>query len=129
LLSLRRDGVISDDVFEQLSTEVDAQLSEGFPAMPDGTDIRTQFMELTLSDDSSSVGKTIAELNIPRTAVLVSIQRGEETIIPRGDTTLNVGDVVTTLCERDTISALKSILLAEVGINSPDEVNSKIKND
>jgi CPA1 family monovalent cation:H+ antiporter len=47
LLSLRRDGVISDDVFEQLSTEVDAQLSEGFPALPDESESRTQFLELT----------------------------------------------------------------------------------
>jgi CPA1 family monovalent cation:H+ antiporter len=121
LLSLRRDGVISDDVFEQLSTEVDAQLSEGFSSLPDEDATRTQFLELTLSEDSASVGKTIAELAIPRTAVLVSIQRGEEVIIPRGDTTLHVGDVVTTLCERATISALKQILLVGNGEkSSPD---------
>jgi Trk K+ transport system NAD-binding subunit len=47
--------------------------------------------------------------------VLVSIQRGEEIIIPRGDTILRVGDVVTTLCERDTIATLKHMLLSEDG--------------
>ena len=52
-----------------------------------------------------------AELNIPRAAVLVSIQRGEETIIPRGDTILQCGDVVTTLCERDTIPSVRRLLL------------------
>ncbi len=115
LLSLRQDGVISDDVFEQLSTEVDAQLSEGFSALPDESETRTQFLELILNDDTTAVGKTIAELNVPRSAVLVSIQRGEEIIIPRGDTILRVGDVVTTLCERDTIATLKQVLLAEDG--------------
>ena len=125
LLSLRRDGVISDDIFEQLSTEVDAQLSEGFSALPDETEARTQFLEVTLTDDSSAIGKTIAELGIPRAAVLVSIQRGEEVIIPRGDTVLHVGDVVTTLCERDTISSLKNILLAEDGANTPEIVKSE----
>jgi NhaP-type Na+/H+ and K+/H+ antiporter len=115
LLSLRQDGVISDDVFEQLSTEVDAQLSEGFSALPDESETLTQFLELTLNDDSAAVGKTIAELNVPRSAVLVSIQRGEEIIIPRGDTILRVGDVVTTLCERDTIATLKHMLLSEDG--------------
>lgn len=123
LLSLRQDGVISDDVFEQLSTEVDAQLSEGLSTLPDEAETRTQFLALTLSDNSTAVSKTIAELNIPRTAVLVSIQRGEEIIIPRGDTTLHVGDVVTTLCERDSISSLKQILLAEDDKNSPDDTN------
>ena len=112
LLSLRRDGVISDEVFEQLSTDVDAQLSEGPPSLPDEVGTRTQFLEVTIPDDSQAIGKTIAELGIPRTAVFVSIQRHDETIIPRGDTRLHVGDVVTTLCERETIDSVKGLLLA-----------------
>jgi NhaP-type Na+/H+ and K+/H+ antiporter len=112
LFDLRQDGVISDEVFEQLSTEVDAQLDEGYSSLPDEAEPRTQFLEVTLPDDSIAVGKTIAELEIPRAAVLVSIQRGDEIIIPRGDTLLHVGDVVTTLCERETIAAIKSMLLA-----------------
>ncbi len=127
LLSLRQDGVISDDVFEQLSTEVDALLSEGFSSLPEEAEIRTQFLEVTLSDDSTAVGKTIAELNVPRAAVLVSIQRGDEVIIPRGDTILHVGDVVTTLCERDTISKVKNILLAEDGANISNDVENEAK--
>ncbi len=113
LFNLRRDGVISDDTYEELSTEVDAQLSEGYPFPPDEAEPRTQFVEVTLVDDSISAGKTIAELGIPRTAVMVSIQRGDEIIIPRGDTLLHVGDVVTTLCERDTIAVVKNLLLAQ----------------
>ncbi|HEX9090469.1 MAG TPA: Na+/H+ antiporter, partial [Anaerolineales bacterium] len=66
LFTLRQEGVISDDVFEQLSTEVDAQLSEGYPALSEGAEPRTQFLEVTLPDDSRAVGKTIAELDIPR---------------------------------------------------------------
>jgi len=111
LFGLRQDGVISDDVFEQLATEVDAQLSEGYPALPDEAETRTQFLEITIPDDSLAVGKNIAELGIPRDAVLVSIQRGDETIIPRGDTLLHGGDVVTTLCEHETIAAVKHLLL------------------
>jgi CPA1 family monovalent cation:H+ antiporter len=115
LFDLRHDGVISDEVFEQLSTDVDAQLSEGYPSMPDEAEPRTQFLEVTIPDDSHAVGKTIAELGIPRAAVLVSIQRGDEVIIPRGDTLLHVGDVITTLCERETIASIKQLLL------TPDE--------
>jgi TrkA-C domain len=115
LLDLRRDGVISDEVFDELSTEIDAQLSEGPPALADGVETRTQFFEVTVPDDSIAAGKTIVDLKIPRTAVLVSIQRGNETIIPRGDTLLHVGDVVTTLCERETIPSVKQILLTNDG--------------
>jgi CPA1 family monovalent cation:H+ antiporter len=114
LFDLRHDGVISDDVFEQLSTEVDAQLSEGYPSLPEEAEARTQFLEITVPDDSLAIGKTIAELGIPRTAVLVSIQRGDETIIPRGDTLVRAGDVVTTLCERESIAPVKYLLLNPV---------------
>lgn len=112
LFDLRQDGVISDETFEQLSTEVDAQLSEGYPVEPEGAEPRTQFVEVMLPDDSPALGKTIAELEIPRAAVLVSIQRGDEIIIPRGDTVLHAGDAVTTLCERETIALVKNLLLA-----------------
>jgi len=111
LFDLRHDGVISEDVFEQLSTEVDAQLSEGYPSLSDEVETRTQFLEVTIPDDSLAIGKTIAELGIPRAAVLVSIQRGDEIIIPRGDTLVHAGDVVTTLCERETIAPIKHLLL------------------
>jgi monovalent cation:H+ antiporter, CPA1 family len=111
LFDLRHDGVISDDVFEQLSTEVDIQLSEGYPSLPDEAEICTEFVEVTIPDDSLAVGKTIAKLGIPRAAVLVSIQRGDEVIIPRGDTHIHSGDVVTSLCERETIGLIKHTLL------------------
>jgi NhaP-type Na+/H+ and K+/H+ antiporter len=123
LLDLRRDGVISDEVFEQLSTDVDAQLSEAPPTLPDEAVTRTQFLEVTIPDDSQAVGKTIVELGIPRTAVLVSIQRGDEVIIPRGDTLLHKGDIVTTLCERETIASVKGLLLASDGTAERDHVN------
>jgi NhaP-type Na+/H+ or K+/H+ antiporter len=110
LLDLRQDGVITEDTYEELTAEVDARLSEGYPSLPEATDNGTQFLELTIPIDSQVIGKSIAELNFPRAAVLVSIQRADETIIPRGDTRLRVGDVVTTLCERQYIDAVKELL-------------------
>ncbi len=47
LLSLRRDGVISDDTFERLTTEVDAQMDE-VPKLPEHGDGPTQFLEVTI---------------------------------------------------------------------------------
>ena len=129
LFDLRHDGVISDDVFEQLSTEVDIQLSEGYPSPPDEADLRTQFLEVTIPDDSLAIGKTIAELGIPRAAVLVSIQRGDEVIIPRGDTHLHSGDVVTSLCERETITLIKHLLLNSGDQPEIDPVQLEQEND
>jgi CPA1 family monovalent cation:H+ antiporter len=112
LLDLRRDGVITDDSFERLSAEVDAQLGEGFPTLPEETEARTKFVEVKIPENSRVLSKTISDLGIPRSAVLVSVQRGEEIIIPRGDTELHRDDVVTVLCERESVEQVKNLFLS-----------------
>jgi CPA1 family monovalent cation:H+ antiporter len=112
ILSLRRDGIISEDVFEQLTTEVDAQLSEGYSPEEGQAEARTQFLEITVPNNSQVVDKTIAESGIPRAAVMVSIKHDEELIIPRGDTIFHAGDVVTLFCEREYVELIKSLFLS-----------------
>ena len=56
LLSLRQDGVISDEAFEQLTTDIDAQLSEGYPPIAEENEVRTQFLEVTLPANSGAIG-------------------------------------------------------------------------
>ena len=56
------------------------------------------------------MGQKVSDLNLPREVVLVSIRRGQDLIIPRGDTLLQAGDVVTALCERDSAIKLKTVL-------------------
>jgi len=110
LLGLRRDGVISEEVFEMLTAEIDAELSEGTPELPESGESQTQFLEVTIRPESHAVGKAIAELGLPRSAVLVSIRRDDDTIIPRGDIRLQAGDLVTTLCERESVTFVKKLL-------------------
>jgi CIC family chloride channel protein len=71
---------------------------------------RTEFVDVALPPDSRAAGKTIAELGLPRAAVLVSVRRGRELVIPRGDTCLQASDVVTALCEREYTEQLKAML-------------------
>jgi CIC family chloride channel protein len=71
---------------------------------------RARFVDVTLSPDSCMVGKTVAELGLPRAAVLVSIQRDREWVIPHGDTRVQAGDIVTALCERECIEQVKAAL-------------------
>jgi trk system potassium uptake protein len=55
--------------------------------------------ELTLPADAEAVGKTLAELKLPKGAhIMVIISNGEVTV-PRGDTVLSVGDEVLILSE------------------------------
>jgi len=70
-------------------------------------DARAQFIDTTLASGSRAAGRTVAKLNLPRPAVLVSIRRGRNLLIPHGDTKLRTGDVVTLLCERECISEVQ----------------------
>jgi CPA1 family monovalent cation:H+ antiporter len=108
--SLRRDGVISEDVFDTLTTEIDAQLAEGTVPLPGADQTGTEFLEVTVPPGARAAGKSISELRLPRSAVLVSISRSGEVIIPRGDTRLRPGDVVTTLCESKSTRAIRDFL-------------------
>ncbi len=71
---------------------------------------RVQFVEVTLEPTSYAVHMAVTDLNLPREAVLVSIQRGLELVIPRGDTYLEAGDRVTALCERDCAGDVRAAL-------------------
>ncbi|MCL4300549.1 MAG: chloride channel protein [Anaerolineae bacterium] len=79
-------------------------------AMQTLNDTQAEFVDVSLSLHSCAVGKTVAELNLPREAVLVSIRRGRELIIPHGDTRLQAGDTVTALCERECVPKVKMTL-------------------
>lgn len=83
------------------------------------SDAHAEFIDLPLAPDSHAIGKTVAELDLPRAAVLVSIRRGYELLIPRGDTRLQAGDVVTALCEREYTEQVRAAL------NLPERADSK----
>jgi CPA1 family monovalent cation:H+ antiporter len=130
LLGLRRDGVISDEVYEKLTAEVDSQLREGYQQEPQDPEVNTQFIEVIIPLDSYIAGKTIVELGIPRTAVLVSIRRNKEIIIPRGDIQIQVGDVVTLLCERKFAAEVRETLLSPVlSTGGTTEIPTALPND
>ncbi len=71
---------------------------------------RAEFVDVAISPESPTCGRTVAELSLPRLAVLVSIRRRRELVIPHGDTQLEAGDVVTALCMRATTPALREAL-------------------
>lgn len=61
-----------------------------------------------------AVGKTVRTLRLPAGALLVSVERADETIVPRGDTQIAAGDLVTLLAEPDCLpAALKALTNAD----------------
>ena len=52
------------------------------------------YKDVLIQAGSSCSGKEIHELNIPLSCIIVSIKRGDETIIPHGNTKVEVNDVI-----------------------------------
>jgi monovalent cation:H+ antiporter, CPA1 family len=111
LLDLRHDGVISDDIYRQLSAEVNESLGEFLPMEyePDDASAQTEFLHIYLEKDSEYCGKTIADIHFPQEAVLVSIRRQSRILIPRGKTRLHAGDILTVLARKDMTAKLRTI--------------------
>jgi trk system potassium uptake protein TrkA len=62
---------------------------------------------LTLLADAEAVGKTLAELNLPKCARIMAIISKGEVIVPQGDTVLAAGDEVLFISERGEEKALR----------------------
>lgn len=71
---------------------------------------RARLSEATLTDQSPSNGKDVAELGLPRDSTVVAIIRDNHVIVPRGDTILRAADEVLVLstpeAEDDVVSTL-----------------------
>jgi len=65
-----------------------------------------------LPQNSPVINKEIREIKLPADSVLVSILRGEEVIVPRGNTVLKPGDDIITLT---TIGNEPQLLTALIG--------------
>ena len=62
--------------------------------------------EVLLPDDFKYAGRTLGELDIPHDVVIVFLTRGQELIIPRGNTTLQGGDKVVCVARNDAFHDL-----------------------
>ncbi|MFO7942019.1 MAG: NAD-binding protein [Bacillota bacterium] len=76
-----------------LGTLLEKQLvSEIISNMAYIEDGRIVVTEIVIPQDSPAVGTTLTELELPEGAILTTIIRGDEVIIPRGQTLIRAGD-------------------------------------
>ena len=66
--------------------------------------------EVVLEEGDPAVGRSLRDLNPPATTVIVSIIRGETTMVARGETRLQVGDRINALALADGGPILGRIL-------------------
>ncbi|MBL7151011.1 MAG: TrkA family potassium uptake protein [Candidatus Omnitrophica bacterium] len=85
------------------STTIIAKIVEGEVSFADFVNLmsfqrgKLAIVRLDLPEDSPVINKEIKQIHLPADSVLVSIVRGEEVIVPRGDTVLRPGDDVIAL--------------------------------
>lgn len=68
-----------------------------------------EVVEVTLSDESKAVGKTIRELELPSLCTVAMITRSEELIPPRGDTEFAEDDKVVLVGETDDVMSVAKL--------------------
>ncbi|MGC8874959.1 MAG: TrkA C-terminal domain-containing protein, partial [Chloroflexia bacterium] len=78
-----------------------------------------ELLTVQLTEGAAAVGRPVRALNLPFGTVIVTIQRGERAIVPRGDTMLQEGDSLVLMVDRPENEALVRALLLE-GEGLPD---------
>lgn len=69
--------------------------------------------EYALPKDSPAVGKSLKDLVLPKNCNIISIQRGKELLIPRGETVLQPDDEVIAIVHSGEQALLNSILMGK----------------
>jgi trk system potassium uptake protein TrkA len=67
--------------------------------------------EVTLAASSPAAGKQVSELRLPRNCTIVAVLRDKAVIVPRGDTSLEVGDEVIVLATSDAEDDVRAALI------------------
>jgi trk system potassium uptake protein TrkA len=70
-----------------------------------------QILEYPLDATSPATGHPVRDLSLPQSSNLIAILRGSSTVVPRGDTVLNDGDLIVALVSIDQESSLRTALL------------------
>jgi Trk K+ transport system NAD-binding subunit len=65
--------------------------------------------EIIIPPYSSCAGKHIIEIQWPKSCVISTIRRGRNLILPHGDTTIKVGDVLVVVTKENGLEELKKL--------------------
>lgn len=66
-------------------------------------------IQVHVGAESQAAGKPIRELNIPNTGIIISVLRGDENFIPRGDTIIKEGDDILALANEKAQAVISQL--------------------
>jgi trk system potassium uptake protein len=74
---------------------------------------QARLVEVTLAQNAPVVDRALKDIDMPRDATVVAVVRGEHVVMPRGDTTFEVGDEVLAMVTPDSEENVRGILTGE----------------
>jgi trk system potassium uptake protein TrkA len=72
-------------------------------------DSDAEAIELEILPTSKAIGRTIAQLHLPHSMIIGGVQRGKKAVVPRGDTTIEVGDHLIVITLPETIGLAEKL--------------------
>ncbi|OLN33090.1 H(+)/Cl(-) exchange transporter ClcA [Desulfosporosinus metallidurans] len=102
----------SKPIYESLLERILQKQGEG---IANGNEKTKSILEFAVCMGSILDGKQIKEIKWPSDCLLVSVKRGEQEIIPKGDTMICPGDYLIVLTNEDKVSKINDALLQLIG--------------
>lgn len=90
--------------------EAEATLMDAWHGESGRPAARTRIVELHVPESSPAIGSSLAELGLPRGALVVTVARGGEFVVPGGETVVRAGDALLVLADSDVAAELERIL-------------------
>lgn len=83
--------------------------------------LKGELLELVVPSGSTAVGRQVLELGLPKEALIVLIGRGNEHIVPAGNTVLAPGDHLLILADQAALAATRQVFAREPRRLASDE--------
>jgi potassium/hydrogen antiporter len=77
--------------------------------MTDAVKTNSDLLDLIIPDNSQVLGKSLAELKLPPESLITVIYRDNDYVVPSGSTTLEAGDMILILVNKENMPAVKRI--------------------
>lgn len=71
------------------------------------TDIRNELVEVPVPEGSRAIDRQIVNLGLPENSLIVLISRGQEIMVPNGNTIIEQGDTLLVLADKDALIKIR----------------------
>lgn len=112
-LSVLIQGTMIPTVAKWLKANLPYREKFRFPIEFNPTEnLRNKLIEVPIPIGASSVGKSLVELNLPQSILIVLIQRSGDILVPRGGTHVSEKDILLVMSEKESFDEIRELLVS-----------------